>query len=339
MNSVPKKAIALFSGGADSLLAMHLVLRQGVEVTALNFNNCNFNTRNDRYLEKLERRCSEIGLDLRNEFLGEEYLRMLAGPKFGYGRAFNPCIDCHIMMLRRSRVMMMETGAGFVVTGEVVGQRPKSQHMQALRLIEAESGLRGRLLRPLSARLLPPTIPELARIVDRLKLGAVSGRGRKAQAILARELGVPDLPGSGGGCLLTERRFSEKVRDLFTHAEGGIPSVADAQLLKHGRHFRLFPNLKVIIGKNHQENLILASLAGPGDLLFSPTGGIKGPTAMARGGASAEVLPLIASLLLRYCDVGAGDEAVVAVREATGDYIGTASARPMPGDKVKLYRI
>lgn len=339
MVRITKKAIALFSGGADSLLSIRLMLEQGVELVALYFNNCFFNSRNPKYGRQIRRFCSSLGIPIRIIFLGKEYLRMLAKPSFGYGKGMNPCIDCHIMMLRKAKDLMPEVGAGFVVTGEVVGQRPMSQNLTTLKLIEEQSGLRGRILRPLSAKILPPTIAELTKIIDRSKLLGIEGRTRKAQIELAAKLNVENLPGAAGGCLLTQKLFAAKVKDAFEHAGKKIPSINDVKLLQFGRHFRLDSKFKIVIGKNESDNLKITALAQPGDLIFTPHTGIKGPVTVVRGKVLRKYWEKIASMLLRYCDIEDDNKYLVLVRTHEGKEIGKVKAIRMSPNEVSEYTI
>jgi tRNA-specific 2-thiouridylase len=333
-------AVALFSGGGDSQLAAALVRSQGIAVLAVNFSTCFFNLSEERN-RKLEELCEKLGLEFKSIFLGDEYLRMLASPKFGYGGAFNPCIDCHILMLRSARRIMNETGAQFVISGEVAGQRPMSQNMQALGIVERESGLRGRLLRPLSAQLLPPTLAELNGIVDRRRLLDIRGRSRRRQNELARELGINDLPVAAGGCALAEKGFGEKVRDLFQHAEGGVPSMDDALLLRYGRHLRCNPEFKIVVGKNKLENESLTMSAKPGDLMFSTPGRelYVGPVVLARGRIKKEHWEWIASVMLRYADVEKGSLQKVLLMDHAGAALELIEARPMDYEQVRQFLI
>jgi len=333
-------AIALLSGGADSILAVSLIRRQGIPVTAINFSTCFFD-KNEAALGRLEQLCARLDAAFEQVYLGDEYLRMLARPKFGYGNGFNPCIDCHIMMLQTARGMMAARGAGFVISGEVLGQRPMSQHLQALNIVERESGLRGRLLRPLSAKLLPPTFPELKGLVDRSRLLDVSGRSRRRQIELAAELGIEQLPGSGGGCPLTEKAFGKRARDIFEHAEGGIPSQDDALLLRFGRHFRKEASYKIVVGRNMSDNDRLELAARPGDLLFTTPDRERyvGPIVLARGEIPREERAWIAALMLRYADVDKGAREEVAVRDDHGRLLELVAALPMDPEEVKKYMI
>ena len=229
---------------------------------------------------------------------GIDYMRIVQNPPHGHGRGMNPCIDCRIYMLRKVKEMMAGSGASFVITGEVLGQRPMSQHRPAIRKIEKESGLEGLILRPLSAQHFPPTIPEREGIVDREKLLAFSGRSRKPQIDLAEKLGVKDYPCPAGGCLLTDPVIAARLRDLFAH----VPDydLADLHLLRIGRHFRLNPGLKVILGRNRLENEQIEALAKPGSVIFRPLD-FRGPTCLASGNLEAPTEEMIGELMARYC--------------------------------------
>lgn len=296
------RAVALLSGGLDSTLATHLIKGQGIEVIALNFKTpfclC------DR---KAAGRCGshsgKVALDLGIEYktinITDEFLKIIPHPRHGYGSQMNPCIDCRILKFKRAKEFMQGAGASFIITGEVVGQRPMSQHKQALRIIEKESGLEGLVLRPLSARLLPETIPEKNNWVNRDKLLNFSGRSRKPQIALAENLGIKDYPCPAGGCLLTDPGFAKRIKDLMAHRELNLNEV---ELLKIGRHFRIFQEAKLIVGRDERENERLLNLAQENDYLFRPQE-IKGPVALGRGVFDEELIKLSCSIACRYCDL------------------------------------
>jgi hypothetical protein len=223
---------------------------------------------------------------------------MVRNPKHGYGRNMNPCIDCRIFMLKRAKKYAREVGAAFVFTGEVLGERPMSQHFGAMRVIEEESGLGGRLLRPLSARLLPVTVAEREGLVDRGGLLGIRGRSRKPQIGLARDFGVVDYPCPAGGCLLTYKEFADKLRDLFGHRRRC--SVADVALLKVGRHFR-FGGSKIIVGRNEAENKVLAAKKARWDFLFEVVG-VVGPVVVLQGIKTKRAVAVAAGLAGFYSD-------------------------------------
>lgn len=256
-------AIALFSGGLDSALAVLLMLRQNVEVTALTFMTafgCDLSDRSSCGHNPFPA-AERFGFRVKLMNLGQDYMEMVRNPRFGRGKNMNPCVDCRIMMLQQARAYMDMAGADFVVTGEVMGQRPFSQVKTKLRFTEREAGLEGLLLRPLSARLLPPTVPEQKGWVDREQLLDIQGRSRKAQIALAREFGLEDYPNPASGCLLTDPGYSARLRDLFTHNEH--VDLGDLNLLRTGRQFRLSPRCKAIVGRDEQDNRRIIAMSQP----------------------------------------------------------------------------
>ncbi|MGZ3597832.1 MAG: hypothetical protein ACXWMS_09540, partial [Syntrophales bacterium] len=223
--------------------------------------------------------------------------RMVERPPHGHGSGMNPCIDCRIYMLRKVKELLPQMGASFVITGEVLGQRPMSQHRNTLRLIERESGLQGLILRPLSAQHFSPTIAEEKGIVDRQRLLDISGRSRKVQIDLARQFDIRDYPCPAGGCLLTDKEIAARLRDLFAYVKGY--DMTDLQLLKIGRHFRLNPALKVIVGRNREDNEKIRMFAESGSIIFMPSG-FRGPTAIIRGTADEDSDMVIGGIIARY---------------------------------------
>ena len=296
--AVTKKVVALLSGGLDSQLAVKMMQKQGFEVSAVAIKTpfCDFDCGRGCGFE-IRERADELGVDLKTVYLGDEYLEMLKKPKHGRGAGFNPCIDCRAMMFEAAKERMAEIGAEFVISGEVLGQRPMSQHGRALRTIEDETGLKGKILRPLSAGLLPATDPEREGLIRREDLGMIRGRTRTGQLRMAKEYGIRDPPNAGGGCLLTDPSFGRKAADLFEHTKD--PTINDVELLKVGRHFRPDPSTKIIVGRDRDENSAIESLALPDDLLLEAKDHM-GPTTMVRGGA--EHAELAAALTVRYSD-------------------------------------
>ncbi|MEN6464298.1 MAG: hypothetical protein ABFD62_03865 [Syntrophaceae bacterium] len=276
-----KKALALLSGGLDSSLAVKIMMEQGVEMTAVNFVSpfCNCTSRSAGCKHQASKVADEFGIPIRVIAKGMDYMKVVERPKHGHGRGMNPCIDCRIYMLRKVREMMPAEGS-FVITGEVLGQRPMSQHRRAIEMIEKESGLEGLILRPLSAGHFAPTIPEQEGVIDRERLLSLSGRSRKPQIELAEKFGFTDYPCPAGGCLLTDPVIAERLRDLFMHAPDY--SIADLQLLKTGRHFRLSDKMKVILGRNKSENEILKLHFGPGYSILRPVN-FRGPWGLLCG--------------------------------------------------------
>jgi len=300
-----RKAIALFSGGLDSTLAIRLMQVQGITVQAIHFTSPFFGVSPDSDCGKYDaRRAAEMmGVPLTIINLGEEYLEMLRSPSHGYGKAINPCIDCHAYFLRKAKEIMLASGADFVITGEVLGQRPMSQRRDALAIVERDGDLQGLLLRPLSAKLLPLTIPEREGWVDRERLPSIKGRSRKLQMQLAAELGVKEYPSPAGGCLLTEVSYSSKVRDIFDHSEK--LKARDFRLLRFGRHFRLDAETRLIIGRDDKENSVLADSLREGETAFRWDEG-GSPLGLLIGEASPDNFQTAAKILLRYtrCEKG-----------------------------------
>jgi len=292
------KAIALLSGGLDSTLAVELILDQGIEVEALNFVTpfCTCNRKGRCEAAYVAERF-DISLEIIP--LVEEFFQVVKRPKYGYGSGMNPCLDCRILMFSRARERMEEVGADFVFTGEVLGERPMSQRRDAMRVIERESRLDGRLLRPLSAKLFPPTILEREGIVDREKLLALQGRSRKGQMALAEERGINDYPCPAGGCRLTDPNFARRMRDLVYSTENF--DLNDVNLLKLGRHFRLSPRAKAVVGRNEEENRRIQALVKGGDLLLEVKG-CASPVTLLRGDPSEGEIRLAAAITVRYSD-------------------------------------
>lgn len=317
-----KKVVALLSGGLDSQLAVRMMQRQGFDVSAVAIKTpfCDFDCGRGCGFE-IRGRAEELGVDLKTVYLGDEYVEMLKSPKHGFGAGMNPCIDCRAMMFEAAKKRMDEIGAEFVISGEVLGQRPMSQHGPALRTIERESGLDGKIVRPLSAALLPKTGPERDGLIRREDLGTIRGRSRKRQLAMASEYGIVDPPNAGGGCLLTDPAFGRRAKDLFAHVKD--PTINDIDLLKVGRHFRLDESTKLVVGRNRDENAVIRSLALPGDALLEAKGHM-GPTSMLRVGGAGESrgppeghnVELAAAVTVRYSDAPAGEECAVAVAGA-----------------------
>ncbi|NPV60776.1 MAG: tRNA 4-thiouridine(8) synthase ThiI [Actinobacteria bacterium] len=267
-----RRALVLFSGGLDSMLAAELLRRCGVEVTALTFVTPFFGSSN------AERAAGALGLELVVADITERHLEVLKNPRYGYGKNMNPCIDCHALMARVALERLGELRADFIATGEVLGERPKSQNRQALELVARHSGAGDLLLRPLSARLLPETRPEREGWVRRDKLLDLSGRSRRRQMELAEEWGIGEYESPAGGCLLTDAGFSARLRELMLRVPGF--DGADAELLKVGRHAWTGSTL-IVLGRRHAENQHLVELALPGDMLLKERDN-PGPTALLR---------------------------------------------------------
>jgi tRNA-specific 2-thiouridylase len=296
------KALALLSGGLDSILAIKLVSDQGIEVVALNF-ILPFAAEKEDYAGAVATR---FGIPLIRVEAGEEYFEIIRNPEYGYGSGMNPCIDCHTYMLREAKRIAEEVGAEFILTGDALGERPMSQHRKALELEDKEAGLEGRVLRPLSAKLLPETVPEREGWIDRSKLLDIMGKSRRAQIALAKKFGL-DYPSPAGGCLLTNKEFASKVKDLFKHK--AKVTKKDASLLKIGRHFRVASS-KIIVGRNEVENKLLLGLKSPEDYVFEVPG-YGSPITILEGSKSKEAIEIAARLTARYSDAGAEEKVVV----------------------------
>jgi tRNA-specific 2-thiouridylase len=297
------RAVALLSGGLDSTLAIKMMLKQGILVTAVNFTSpfCTCSPRRGgcHLASEVARR---FGVELRVFTKGEDYLEIVRNPRHGYGRGLNPCIDCRIYILRKVAALMDSLGAQFVVTGEVLGQRPMSQHLQALKIIERESRLEGKILRPLSARLLQPTLPEINGWVDRKALLAIAGRSRQAQLALARAENLEVFSCGSGGCLLTDRVIAARLRDVFQHQTK--VTLTDARLCTLGRHFRLSPMLKIVLGRDESENDRLKRLAP--ELPRAELIGPPGPTAIICGALDEAGKVNLAGILRYYSPKASG---------------------------------
>lgn len=298
------KAIAMLSGGLDSILAARLVKEQGVELEAINFNTvfCTCTSKGSTCIASVSA-ARQLGIPIKVVNITREYLDVVKNPKHGYGSNMNPCIDCRIFTFKKAKEYMQESGAQFLVTGEVVGQRPMSQKRHTLVHIEKETGLDGLIVRPLSAKLLEPSIPEQNGWVDRNKFLDIQGRGRKPQFQLADDLDVKDYPCPAGGCLLTDPGFARKAKDLIAHDEFTLQNI---NLVKNGRYFRLSDGVKVIAGRSQDENKKLAALAKEGDHIFKAVR-YPGPTVLGCGDLSKADIAILAGITVRYSD--AGDEA------------------------------
>ena len=291
------RAIVLISGGLDSSLAVKAIQNQGIEVLAINFLipflKYDVTNSNNSFAKKIT---EQLGCEFKIITLTDDYLEMVKNPKYGYGKNFNPCIDCKILMLKQAKNIMADVGVSFIVTGEVLGQRPMSQHKQSLQRIEEESGLKGLLVRPLSALLLPPTIPQEKGWLKRKFLFDIQGRGRRRQIALAKEWGVEEYPWPGGGCLLTDPNFCRRLKDLLKYDKLSTEGI---ELLKLGRHFRITPDFKLIVGRDKSENEKLTSLAKSQDSFFEPKK-LPGPAGIGRGLANQELKDIAARIIARY---------------------------------------
>lgn len=307
-----KKVVALLSGGLDSQLAVRMMQEQGFDVSAVAIKTpfCDFDCGRGCGFE-IRERADDLNVNLKTVYLGDEYIEMLKHPKHGIGAGFNPCVDCRAMMFDAAKKHMEEIGAEFIISGEVLGQRPMSQHAPSLRTIEKESDLVGKIVRPLSAGLLPETIPEKEGLIKRENLGMIKGRTRKNQLQMAKEYGIENPPNAGGGCLLTDPQFGIKAKDLFDHIE--TPTINDIDLLKIGRHFRLDDETKFVVGRNKDENEMIKAIALPGDILLEAKDHV-GPTTIIRGKNAQVHVQFASSVTLRYSDAPKEKSGVVIVK-------------------------
>ena len=290
------KAISMFSGGLDSILSTKLMLNQNIDVVALHFSNpfcfC------VEGLKGIEEVTKQLGVPLKTVNVGIGYLRMLQNPKHGYGKNLNPCIDCRIYILKKAKKIAEKLKTDFIFTGEVLNERPMSQHRQAMEIIENETGLKNKILRPLSAKLFSQTDIEKQGIVDRSKLLAINGRSRKPQIALAKKFGIEHYPSPAGGCLLTCKEYAKKLNDLFDHKKR--ISIKDVTVLKIGRHFRLNKN-KIIVGRNEEENKQLIAIKSKSDYFFEVPN-IGSPTTILKGPKTKKVIEISAKLTAFYSD-------------------------------------
>ena len=327
------KAVALFSGGLDSILALKLIQEQGIEVKGVNFKTPFFGLDEALVIAK----DLDINLEIIN--ITEELLRILKKPKHGFGKNMNPCIDCHALMFKKAGEYMNKIGASFILSGEVLGERPMSQNRDSLSIIERESGFEGKILRPLSALLLTETIPEKGGLVDRNKLLDISGRSRKRQIKLADEMGIKDYPSPAGGCKLTEPSFSKRLRDLFTQ---GVFSLEEIELLKLGRHFRLSKDIKLVVGRNKEENEQLQNFFQDGDFLFKAKN-LKGPVSLLKKGSKAnnELIDKSCRITARYCDRNEEENEEVNINyyRKSKELVRTIKVKPLIEDKLEILRI
>jgi tRNA-specific 2-thiouridylase len=304
------KAIALFSGGLDSTLAIKLIIDQGIEVLAVNINT-GFGSTKDR-LAHMQSMCDQVGAELKIIDIQNEYLQdVLFDPKHGYGKNFNPCIDCHAKMFAVAKRIMEAEGASFLISGEVMGQRPMSQNKDALQTVLDESNCNGLLLRPLSAKMLAPTIAEINGWVNREKLEGITGRSRDRQMQLASEIGLDDFESPGGGCLLTDEHFGKKMFDFIKYDKF---EVKDILVMKYGRHFRLSDGAKLVVGRDKEENEHLRNIVNDKYSHLS-TVGIMGPHSMLSKNASESDKALAAKIILTYCKTKAEESYTVSIDE------------------------
>jgi tRNA U34 2-thiouridine synthase MnmA/TrmU len=293
------KAVSLLSGGLDSTLATKMVKEMGIDVIALNFTSpfCQCGGKHkDGCKHKAVEMAEQLGVELKMINPSAEFIEVIKNPKHGYGSGANPCIDCRILKFKLARKYMDEIGASFLVTGEVLGQRPMSQNARAMRIIENESGNQGMILRPLCAGVMEPSIPEQKGWVDRTKLRSIEGRSRGAQLDMVEEFKIVNHACPAGGCLLTDKNFAAKVFDLIG---SGMLDVDNSRLFVFGRYFSISKKFKLAVGRNAQENAVIKNFAAAGDLLIDAAS--KGPTAVGRGEMAEGDLEKALAVVAHYC--------------------------------------
>ncbi len=331
MSKPPTTALALFSGGLDSILACRLVAAQGITVKAIKFVTPFFGyDLLDRAAEYTRETKKKYGIDVRLQDISKRYLELLRNPPHGFGKNFNPCVDCKILLAYEARRMLSACEASFIITGEILGQRPMSQRHDTLRVIERDSGCDSILLRPLCARLMKPTAPEINGTIDREQLLGFSGRGRTPQIEMAKRLGIKDFPTPAGGCLLTDPILGARIKEYYqTHNN---IRTTDILLLLKGRQFKLPHGGWLILGRNEQDNKQIKDLYikadQTGDKLLKPLNR-PGPTAVLRFAPDPADLRLSAGLVARYCKKNAGGSTEVTVQVRTGTTSSTIVVPPL----------
>jgi hypothetical protein len=321
-------ALGLLSGGLDSMLAAELLRRQGIDVMAIIFQTPFFGS------TRGVAAAQQLGIPYRVEDITLDHLAMVKAPDYGYGKNMNPCIDCHAMMFEKAGGLMGELGAHFLFSGEILGQRPMSQNIKALKLVEEASDYGGLILRPLSAKLLPETDPEKNGWVDRNQLLDIQGRSRKRQMQMAHDWGLTEFPTPGGGCLLTDPGFSVRLAELFDATPSAGPM--DVEKLKLGRHFRLPGGSKVVVGRHHQDNEDLQLLIRDGDILLKLSDA-PGPLSVLDGNASEPDILVAAALTARYTKAGTSGNKVPILVIKPGDVEDVLKVQPMSLMDVEEY--
>lgn len=319
------KGLGLCSGGLDSILAALVLRKQGIDVSWISFETPFFSAANAR------KASINNGIPLIVKNITEQYMPMLKNPKCGYGKNMNPCMDCHTLMFRIAGEMMEETESDFLFSGEVRGQRPMSQNKNSLRYVEKNSGFDGSILRPLSARVLPETPMERNGLVDRDKLCGFSGRSRKPQMALAKQFGVKEYPAPAGGCLLTDEGYSKRLKDLFDHQENIEVSAMD--LLSHGRHFRLDNDVKIVVGRDKNDNEQILRYYRPEKDILLKTKDIPGPVTLIPNGCGDDTVMRAASITAGYSKAAKEASVVMCVTQPDGQKDITVT--PIPKKEVQ----
>lgn len=330
------KAVALYSGGLDSTLAILVMMRQGIDVTAITFMNhfgCDISDKSSCSKDPFAASV-KFGFKVKLAHLSDKFLSIVKNPKYGHGKNLNPCVDCRILMLKEAREFMKLMKADFLITGEVLGQRPMSQRRDCFPRIDREADVKGLVVRPLCGKLLPATIPEERGLVKRELMYDFSGRTRKPQITLAEECGLTEYPAPAGGCLLTEPIYSYKLKDLLEHNRH--PGYKDINFLRVGRHFRVAPDCKIIVGRNKEENAAIRALIGPDDYILTVEG-FGSPTTVILGTPTDDAITFAASLCARYSDAKKLPEVKVTIIKTGQKYYVNVS--PARDEVIGNYRI
>ncbi len=331
------KAISLFSGGLDSILATRLIADQGIDVEALYLKTVFWGKSDDKLNHSiLEKAASQAKSRLSILEVNKDYFNVVKHPKHGYGKNLNPCIDCKIFILKTAREYMKKKKASFLITGEVLGQRPMSQHRSVLDKIEKESGASGIIVRPLTAKFFKESIPEQRGWIDRKRLLAIEGRSRKPQLALAKKFGIDEFPNPAGGCLLADKIFSDKMRDIIKYEKDFKAN--DVDLIKNGRVFRVSPKAKLVVGRNEKQNSLLSSLARDKDYFFE-TVDLPGPIGIGRGRFSEDKMTTAASIVARYSDSKPGNKVNILCKECFSKQEKLLLVIPVTDDKASGFRV
>jgi len=341
--TTPRKAVALISGGLDSLLAAKLMLEQGIHVEGINFYTGFCVEGHTHAIRKKDKKkpkrnnalwsAEQLGIKLHIVDIIEEYKDIVINPKHGYGANLNPCLDCKIFMVRKARQWMDEHGFDFIITGEVIGQRPMSQRKDLLPVVVRESGADDRLLRPLCAKNLAATLPEREGWVERDKLLDFHGRNRKPQMALAKKFGFEDYASPAGGCcFLTDVSYAKKLADLWQAQQEKKYELDDIMLLKVGRHIRPKPNYKLIVSREEGENKFLSGYRK--NFTYLETESCGGPLTLVDGKATDEDLETASRIVARFSQGKNEDSVTVKITQINGDEK-TVKVLPMPPSEIK----
>lgn len=322
------KGIGLLSGGLDSILAVKVIQEQGIYVIAVSFVTPFFNAKNAEKASKM------IGVELRILDISDVHLKIVRSPKYGYGKGMNPCVDCHALMFREAGKLMEKENADFLFSGEVLGERPMSQNFRSLMKVSEESGYKDYIIRPLSAKLLPETLPEKQGKVDRERLLSISGRSRKPQTELAKKYGIIEYAQPAGGCLLTDPMYSRRLKEIMEKQPDF--NKRDVELLSIGRHFRLDSGEKIIIGRDQFDNEKLLAIKNNQDVILDVPD-YPSPIAMIPGGGSKEAIEIAGSIIALYSD--APKENKVKILYYHKDISDVILVNPFPKEELEKIRI